>query len=87
MEREITKDDLKQFGSSLIKQISEIISGKDIIGRSDLHPGWIKSKKVRAMLDMSAATLQTLRISGKIRHKKVLGSYYYNEEDLKSLFK
>lgn len=86
MEGGITKDDLRQFGLSLKNEIREIIKKVEVLEQPDLNPGWIKSRKVRAMLDISAGTLQNLRISGKVRHKKVLGSYYYNEEDLKALF-
>ncbi|PZO35075.1 MAG: DNA-binding protein [Flavobacteriaceae bacterium] len=86
MEGGITKDDLRQFGLSLRNEIREIIVNVQSSEQPELHPGWIKSRKVRAMLDMSAGTLQNLRISGKVRHKKVLGSYYYNEADLKALF-
>ncbi len=86
MEGGITKEDLRQFGLSLRDEIKEIITTVQASEHSELHPGWIKSRKVRAMLDMSAGTLQNLRISGKIRYKKVLGSYYYNEADLKALF-
>lgn len=86
MEGGITKDDLRQFGLLLRNEIREIITKVQAAEHLELHPGWIKSKKVRAMLDMSAGTLQNLRISGKVRHKKVLGSYYYNEADLKALF-
>lgn len=87
MESGLTKEDLRQFGLLLRNEISEMLQRRDAVERPDLHPGWMKSKKVRIMLDMSAGTLQNLRISGKVRHKKVLGSYYYCEEDLKSLFK
>lgn len=86
MEGGITKDDLRQFGLLLKKEFGEMLQRRDTEDRPDLHPGWIKSKRVRAMLDMSAGTLQNLRISGKVRYKKVLGSYYYCEEDLRTLF-
>lgn len=86
MDGGITKEDLRQFGLSLKNEIREIIKKVEVLEQPDMNPGWIKSRKVRAMLDMSAGTLQNLRISGKVRHKKVLGSYYYNEEDLKTLF-
>ena len=86
MEGGLNKDDLRQFGLMLRNEISEMLTKREATDRPDLHPGWITSRKVRAMLDMSAGTLQSLRISGKVRHKKVLGSYYYSEEDLKSLF-
>lgn len=48
--------------------------------------GWLRSKAIRRMMDISAATLQNLRISEKIRFKKVMGSYYYSKEDLLKLF-
>ncbi len=86
MEGGITKDDLRQFGLSLRNEIKELITKVQATEHPELHPGWIKSRKVRTMLDMSAGTLQNLRISGKVRCKKVLGSYYYNEQDLKALF-
>jgi hypothetical protein len=41
---------------------------------------------VRKLLDISAGSVQNLRTSQKVRFKKVLGSYYYNKEDLQKLF-
>lgn len=52
-----------------------------------VHPEWMKSKSVRKLLDISAGSVQNLRITQKVRFKKVLGSYYYNKEDLLKLFK
>jgi hypothetical protein len=88
MEGGITKDDLRQFGLLLKSEIREMLEGQNRRQpeQTELYPGWIKSRKVRSMLDMSAGTLQNLRISGKVRYKKVLGSYYYNEADLQALF-
>jgi len=51
-----------------------------------LQPEWLKSKAVRKLLDISAGSVQNLRVSQKVRFKKVLGSYYYNKEDLLKLF-
>ncbi|MBF4472429.1 hypothetical protein [Flavobacterium sp. HJJ] len=45
-----------------------------------------KSRVVRKLMDMSAASLLNLRITRKVRFKKVLGSYYYNKSDLMNLF-
>lgn len=85
MSEEITKDDLRQFGLTLLSEIREIV--KPIKRESEnLEKEWLKSRTVRKLLDnMSAGSLQTLRISGKIRFKKVLGSYYYNKADLDNL--
>ena len=47
---------------------------------------WIKSKQVRKLMDMSPGSVQNLRVTQKVRFKKVLGSYYYNKTDLLKLF-
>lgn len=85
MEEGLTKDDLRQFGLVLMADFKKLIgsSNKD---ESELHPEWLKSKIVRKLLDMSPNSLQNLRISGKVRYKKILGSYYYNKSDLLNLF-
>jgi len=88
MEGGLNKDDLRQFGLVLKNEIRKMleIQNSTQTEHTEIYPGWIKSRKVRSMLDMSAGTLQNLRISGKVRYKKVLGSYYYNETDLRALF-
>ena len=85
MSEELTKDDLRQFGMTLLSEIREIIKPVAQEGEQT-NPEWLKSRTVRKLLDnMSAGSLQTLRISGKIRYKKVLGSYYYSKTDLDNL--
>jgi hypothetical protein len=86
MNDNLTKDDLRQFGLLLVDQFKLILESsknKDDIG---LKPEWIKSRVLRKLMDMSAASLQNLRITKKICSKKVLGSYYYNKSDLMNLF-
>jgi len=85
MEEGVTKEDLRQFGLFLIGTIRKMIeAGND--GKELIHPEWLKSRVVRKILDISPGSLQNLRITGKIRFKKVLGSYYYNRADLMSFF-
>ena len=86
MDGNITKDDLMQFGLSLAEQIKQIIKDNNDTKNDYLHPEWLKSRVVRKLMDMSPASLQNLRITGKVRFKKVLGSYYYNKSDLMNLF-
>jgi hypothetical protein len=86
MNDNITKDDLRQFGLSLAEQLKQIIQGIKDTKNDYLHPEWLKSRVVRKLMDMSPASLQNLRITGKVRFKKVLGSYYYNNSDLMNLF-
>ncbi|WP_034698747.1 hypothetical protein [Chryseobacterium indologenes] len=82
----ITKDDLRQFKMQLLHEIEKIMDEKIKPVANDYNPEWIRSKTVRAFLNISAATLQNLRIRGKVRFKKVVGTYYYYFPDLKNLF-
>lgn len=86
MEEGLTKEDLRQFGLSLIGTIRKLMQLGDENEKEAVHPEWLKSRVVRKLLDISPGSLQNLRITGKIRFKKVLGSYYYNRADLMQLF-
>ena len=86
MEEGVTKEDLRQFGLLLIGTIRKMIQVGSENGKNEMHPEWLKSRVVRKLLDISPGSLQNLRITGKIRFKKVLGSYYYNRADLMQLF-
>lgn len=86
MEEIITKEDLKQFGLLLLDNMRTIIRESNNGITEVLQPEWLKSKAVRKLLDISAGSVQNLRVSQKVRFKKVLGSYYYNKEDLLKLF-
>ena len=82
----VTKDDLRQFGLLLINDIRNIIEKAEANEKDTIDPEWLKSRVVRKLMDMSPGSLQNLRVTGKVRFKKVLGSYYYNKTDLMSLF-
>lgn len=86
MEEGVTKEDLRQFGLQLIGTIRKIIQAGGNDHKETVHPEWLKSRVVRKLLDISPGSLQNLRITGKIRFKKVLGSYYYNRGDIMQLF-
>jgi len=86
MEEGVTKEDLRQFGLLLIGTIRKLIPVSSENEKEAVHPEWLKSRVVRKLLDISPGSLQNLRITGKIRFKKVLGSYYYNRSDLMQLF-
>ena len=80
----LTKQDLEIFRVRIISDVEKIL--EDSLKQANGDFAWLRSKAVRIMMDISPATLQNLRITGKIRFKKVLGSYYYNKEDLQKLF-
>jgi hypothetical protein len=85
MEEIVTKEDLRQFGMLLLDNI-RILLQETNQQKAEISPEWLKSKAVRKLLDISAGSVQNLRTTQKIRFKKVLGSYYYNKEDLLKLF-
>lgn len=86
MEDGVTKEDLRQFGHLLLGTIRKMLEAASAADKEIVHPEWLKSRVVRKMLDISPGSLQNLRITGKVRYKKVLGSYYYNKADIFHLF-
>ncbi|WP_426484676.1 DNA-binding protein [Flavobacterium sp. 2] len=86
MEEFITKDDLRQFGLLMADTVRSAVAEALEPKKSQKEPEWLKSKAVRRLLDISAGSVQNLRMSQKVRFKKVLGSYYYNREDIQKLF-
>ena len=87
MEEIVTKEDLRQFGLLLLDNIRTVMRESTNKQTESLQPEWLKSKAVRKLLDISGGSVQNLRMTQKVRFKKVLGSYYYNKEDLLKLFK
>ena len=82
MSEQVTKEDLRQFSLMIIDEIRKL--RPEI--RKDDEVEWLKSRAARKMLTISAGSLPTLRITGKVRFRKILGSYYYNRADLLQLF-
>ncbi|GAB0157898.1 helix-turn-helix domain-containing protein [Chryseobacterium sp. Alg-005] len=82
----ITKKDLDILRDQIISDIGNLLDSKQAESKAVEEFGWMRSKAIRKALNISASTLQNLRITGKIRFKKILGSYYYNKEDLGHLF-
>lgn len=83
----ITKQDLEVMRDKIISDIGNLLDSKLANNKeSEEDFEWMRSKSIRKKLNISAGTLQNLRITGKIRFKKLLGSYYYNREDLMHLF-
>ncbi|MBW7674121.1 helix-turn-helix domain-containing protein [Chryseobacterium chendengshani] len=83
----ITKEDLNRFKIEIINDFKKIITdelSKDPLIENEFE--WLRSKSVRKIMNISPATLQNLRITGKIRHQKVMGSYYYSKKDIYNLF-
>lgn len=77
----ITKDDLQQFRTQLINDLRELLIPKE----AKLAKPWLKNSEVRKLLNISANTVQRLRIAGKLRSNKVGGIHYYRYEDIEKL--
>ena len=77
----ITKEDLDEFRLQLLEDIKQIIASKE----AKLIKPWLKNAEVMKLLDISANTLQRLRISGKLPASKVGGIHYYRYEDIEKL--
>ena len=81
----MTKQDLQSFKEELMDDLDQLLE-KKFNTLPTIRFEWLRSKAIRKMMDISPATLQNLRVSGKIRFKKIMGSYYYNKIDLLKLF-
>jgi len=68
----VTKEDLQQLKTLLEKE-----------NRSQKE--WLRSSEVRTLLNISAGTLQTLRINGSLSYTKVGGTLYYSYKDIQKL--
>ena len=76
----ITREDLNEFRTLLLKDLQELIHSK---------PGqtkkWLKSIEVRNLLNISPGTLQNLRINGTLTYTKIGGTLYYDNTDIDKL--
>jgi hypothetical protein len=73
----ITREDLRDFKNELLNELKQIMQPGQ--GQSKK---WLKSSEVRKMLNISAGTLQNLRINGTLRFTKTGSIMYYKLEDI-----
>ncbi|MEP7372343.1 MAG: helix-turn-helix domain-containing protein [Chitinophagaceae bacterium] len=79
----VTKEDLHSFRVQLMNDIKEMLSHAMQPKPESMH-GY-KTSDVRKILGCSVNKLVSLRISRKLRTKKVGGTLYYNRDDIKRL--
>ena len=72
----ITKDDLKTLKKEIITEL------KTILGSQNEQKKWLKSADVRELLNISAGTLQNLRINGTLPYTKMGKTMYYEYDDV-----
>ncbi len=78
----ITREDLNEFRTLLLNDIKTIVGTAK---NSENTKQWLKSKEVRALLNISPGTLQNLRINGTLTYTKIGGLMYYDQADIQKL--
>jgi hypothetical protein len=76
----ITREDLNEFRNLLLNDLKQLIQPK-----SQQAKQWLKSYEVRKMLNISAGTLQNLRINGTLAYTKIGGLMYYKYSDIEKV--
>lgn len=77
----LTTKDLEKFKAQLLKDMEQLF------GKYTGHPHtkWLKSQEVMDKLQISAGTLQNLRINGTLSYTKLGGILYYDAAEIESL--
>jgi hypothetical protein len=76
----ITREDLNEFRALLLSDLNTLINSKP-----QQQKQWLKSNEVRKLLNISAGTLQNLRINGTLSYTKIGGILYYANSDLENV--
>lgn len=81
----ITTEDLQRFRIQLLNDLKTFVC-ELVKDKSETSIEGYKTKQVRQILGCCNNTLLTLRVSGKLRYRKVGGTLYYMREDVQRLF-
>lgn len=76
----ITKDDLEIFRRSLLNDIQDLIANN-----KPERKEWLRCADVRKLLKVSTGTVQNLRISGKLKSRKIGGMHFYKLSEIESM--
>lgn len=77
----ITKKDLDELRLKMFEDLQNLLTPEKPETKA-----WLKSSEVRKMLNVSASSLQNMRINGLLNPKKIGGTYYYRTSELEALF-
>lgn len=78
----VTKEDLQELRLQLLNDLKELLSVIPVKQEKQ----WLKNNEVMKLLQISANTVQRLRIAGKLKSSKIGGIHYYRLEDIQKLF-
>ena len=77
----LTKDDLIEFRTQLVQDIRQMLQDKP----AEAPQRWLKSHEVKQLLNISAGTLQNLRINGTLAYSKIGGTIFYEGADIEKI--
>jgi len=75
----ITTDDLRQFKIELINDMRILLNEQ---AERNNQKKWLRTTEVKKLLQISASTLQNLRINGTLSYSKIGGSFFYNAMEI-----
>lgn len=81
----ITREELLLFRNELLADIQDLLT-KQVAPPTQQTKGY-KTKDVREILGCSYNTLMAMKRARKVRATKVLGTWYFNIEDVHKLIK
>lgn len=76
----ITKDDLEAFRRSLLNDIQDLLANNKPESKE-----WLRCADVRRLLKVSTGTVQNLRISGKLKSRKIGSIHFYKLTDIENM--
>lgn len=76
----ITREDLNQFHTLLLKEMNDIINSK-----AEFSKKWLKTSEVRELLSISESTLQNLRVKGILTYTKIGALVFYSSHEIEKM--
>jgi hypothetical protein len=76
----LTKEDLQTFRHELLNDLKQLFETKPPEQKK-----WLRSSDVRTLMNISAGTLQNMRISGILKPTKIGGILYYDQQEIQKL--
>jgi hypothetical protein len=76
----ITREDLNQFRTLLLREMNEIINSK-----AEFSKKWLKASEVRELLSISESTLQNLHIKGILTYTKIGALIFYSHNEIEKM--
>jgi len=77
----VTKEDLLEFKKQMLEEFKELLDSMP----AKSNRRWIKTYRVKEMLDLSDGTLQTLRNNGTLPYTLLGGLALYDYDELVAL--